>query len=103
MHVRGGDLARPAVLPRVGRGKAKAKSLSRVSPRLEYVKGLPMGVAALEPGQPDGVAVPRARKRPATHTPETLEAEVEAKVAGGSPAMVDLESAEEGPCNGGPE
>ena len=30
VHVRGGDLARPAAVPRVGRGKAKAKSLSKV-------------------------------------------------------------------------
>ena len=62
-----------------------------------------MGAAALEPGQPDGGAVPRTRKRPETHTPETLEAKVETEVAGGSPARVDRESAEEGPCGGGPE
>ncbi len=106
VHVRGGDLARPAVVPRVGRGKPKATSLSRVSPRLEVVTGAPTGAVALEPGQPDRSAVPRTRilrKRLATHTPETLEAEVEAEVAGGSPARVDRESAEEGPCGGGPE
>ena len=62
-----------------------------------------MGAAALKPGQLDGGAVPRTRKRLAAHTPETLEAEVEAEIAGGSPARVDQESAEEGPCNGGPE
>ena len=38
MHVRGGDLSRPAVVPRVGRGKAKAKSFSRVSSRSEVAK-----------------------------------------------------------------
>ena len=59
VHVRGGDLARPAVVPRVGRGEAKAKSLSRVSPRSEVLKGVPMGAVALELGQPDGGAVPR--------------------------------------------
>ena len=85
VHVRGGNLARPAAVPKVGRGKAKAKSLSKVSPRSEAVKGVPMGAAALEPGQPDGGAIPRTRKRPAT----TLEAEVEAEVAGGSPARDD--------------
>ena len=89
VHVRDGDLARPAVVPRVGRGKAKAKSLSRVSPRSEVVKGVPMGAVALEHGQPDGGAVPRTRKRLATHTPETLEAEVEAEVVGGPPSTVD--------------
>ena len=46
VHVRFGDLARPAVVPRVGRGKAKAKSLSRVSPRSEAVKGVPMGLGS---------------------------------------------------------
>ena len=62
-----------------------------------------MGAAALEPGKPDGGATPRTLKRPATHTPETHEAEIEAEVAGWSPARVDRESAEEGPCDGGPE
>ena len=62
-----------------------------------------MEATALEPGQPDGGAIPRTRKRPATNTPETPEGEVEAEVAGGSPAKVDQESAEEGPCGGGPE
>jgi len=103
VHVRGGDLARPAAVRRVGRGKAKAKSLSRVSPRSEAVKGVQMGSVAPEPGQPDGGAVPRTRKHLATHIPESLEAEVEAEVAGGSPAKVDRESAEEGPCGRGPE
>ena len=38
VHVRGDDLSRPAVVPRVGRGKAKAKSFSRVSSRSEVAK-----------------------------------------------------------------
>ena len=97
VHVRGGDIARLAV---VGRGKAKAKYFSRVSLWSEVVNGVPMGAVALEPGQPDGSAVPRAWKRLAAHTPETLEAEVEAEVVGRSPARVDRESAEEGPCGG---
>ena len=57
-----------------------------------------MGAPALEPGQPDGGAVPRTRKRPATDIPDTLVAEV----AGGPPARVDHESAEVGPRGGGP-
>ena len=37
VHVRDGALARPAAVPSVGRGKAKANSLSRESPRSEVV------------------------------------------------------------------
>ena len=53
-----------------------------------------MGATALEPGQPDGGAVPLLRKSPAADIPETLVAEV----FEGSPAGLDEESSEEHPA-----
>ena len=75
-------------MPGVGRGKAKAKGIIRVGPRSATVTGAPMGATVLDPGQTDGSAVPRLRKRPAADIPETLVT----KLVGGSPAGDNEES-----------
>ncbi len=69
--LRGGDLSRPAVVPRDGRGKAKAEGITRVNPLSEAEKGVPMGAVALELGQMAARFLERG-KRFAAHIPEIL-------------------------------
>ena len=102
VHVRGGDFAQPAVVPRVrlSLGKAKAKGMKRASPPSKGARGAPIGAGALEPGQPDGGTVPRTLKRPAAAIPEILAAGVAGWSLAGDDE--DLEPAEMGPHGGGP-